>query len=113
MSHNHIVEVQNKNGEKKQVLPGEQLSLKNFVLQELSQKIQTEFQKLNQKLDAEYIKHLRESFLEEFSLNNPLNLIARFQLQHKIVSFLSGGADTQAFTSYLESVSPEKKQKIL
>jgi len=44
-------------------------------LQNIKNLVQDAFTKINQKMDEEYLKILRENFLSTFQKTNPLNIV--------------------------------------
>lgn len=111
--HKHAVSLTNTSWETKEIYPWEVFSLKTFSIEKLKVVIDEAFQNLNNKLDQEYIKNLRENFLNSLNDSNPLNLVAKFSDENKVLSLLSKENSKEEFEKYLSNIDEEKKQKIL
>jgi hypothetical protein len=111
--HKHAVSLTNSSGETKEIYPWDVFSLKTFSIEQIKVVIDEAFQKLNNQLDDEYIKSLRQNFLNSLNDSNPLNLVSRFSDENKVLTLLSKENSKQEFEKYLSNIDEEKKQKIL
>lgn len=110
--HSHQVKVTNTSWEEKDVYPWVIFSLKSFSLEEIKGQIDEAFIKLNENLDKEYLKNLRENFLSSFQKTNPLNIIWKFSSENKVYSMLISG-EKEKLEKYISSLPEDKKQKII
>ncbi len=111
--HKHAVSLTNSSWETKEIYPWDVFSLKTFSIEQIKVVIDEAFQKLNNQLDDEYIKSLRQNFLNSLNDSNPLNLVSRFSDENKVLTLLSKENSKQEFEKYLSNIDEEKKQKIL
>lgn len=111
--HKHAVSLTNSSGETKEIYPWDVFSLRTFSIEQIKVVIDEAFQKLNNQLDDEYIKSLRQNFLNSLNDSNPLNLVSRFSDENKVLTLLSKENSKQEFEKYLSNIDEEKKQKIL
>ncbi len=111
--HKHALELTNNNGKVAEIYPGQIFSLKTFSLEDLKEFIDKNFQKINEKLDAEYIKKLREEFIASFYETNPFNVIKKFSQEQKILNILSQENPKEQFELYIKNLPEEKKAQML
>lgn len=111
--HKHALKLTNNKWETQEIYPGQVFSLKTFSIDEIKKVIDETFQKVNEKLDAEYIKKLRESFLSSFQESNPLNLVQKFSSENKALQILLEQNPKQNFEEFIWNLDDEKKQKVL
>jgi len=110
--HSHEVELINVSWEKRILYIWETFSIKNFSLQNIKNLVQDAFTKINQKMDEEYLKILRENFLSTFQKTNPLNIVWKFSSENKVYNMLISG-EKEKLKKYISSLSEDKKQKII
>lgn len=111
--HKHALKLTNNKWETQEIYPWQVFSLKTFSIEKLKQVIDESFQKMNEKMDEEYIKNLRESFLASFQESNPLNLVKKFSNENKALQLLLEENPKQNFEEFLGKLDGEKKQKVL
>lgn len=111
--HKHAVKLTNSSWETKEIYPWEVFSLRTFSIEKLKIAIDETFQKLNNSLDEEYVKTLRENFLNSFNDSNPLNLVWKFKTENKVLNMINSSEWKQKLEEYLNDISPEKKQKVI
>ncbi|MBW7954377.1 FecR domain-containing protein [Candidatus Gracilibacteria bacterium] len=113
ISHKHTVKVSNKDGKSIDVIEGKELNIKTFSLEDILNKINSSFQELNEKLDKEYIKQLREKFISSLNDTNPLNLVKNFTLKSETLNILKETNPKNEFEKFFKNLSDEKKQKVI
>lgn len=111
--HDHEVELTNKAWEKKNLYVWEVFSIKNFSLQNIKILVDDAFTKLNQKMDEDYFKNLRESFLSTMKTTNPLNLVSKFAPENKVYDMLISWSPKENIQEYIANLPQDKKQKVV
>lgn len=111
--HKHAVQLTNIQWENVEVYPGEAFSISRFSLEDLKNIIDTKFQQLNETMDQEYLKQLREEFMSAFYDTNPLNLVKKLSPENKLLTLLSEQTPKAEIEAFLSGLDGEKKQQIL
>lgn len=111
--HKHALKLTNQQWETKEIYPWQAFSLKTFSIEDLKQVIDETFQQINEQLDDEYLKKLRENILLSLKESSPLNIIEKLSSENKALRILLDENPKQNFEDFLWDLTPEKKQKVL